>query len=513
MNPKRVLVVGFDGATFDIIRPLIDQGRLPNLANMLKEGVHGDLRSTIPPVTPGAWTSFFTGKNPGKHGIYDFQALDPETYSFSTVRTDLHAEKTLWNLLSDAGLRSIIWDVPFTYPPRPLNGWMLTGYGTPRTEGTVFTYPPTLEDDLPADLHPELKVALPWDLFMVVFSITDNMAHVFWTYVDPTHPNYHKPEAETYRAAFFDAYAQCDAILGDLRAAAGPQAVTLVISDHGFGSVRPRQYIFQRLMQGRYVQAAGSGRATLRSRLMKTAAEVYIRYPFLREWVKGLGGSGRRMVKQSLKRTGLMPDEKNISYSRSKIIPTNFGLRMWVNDTDRFGSGIVSGEKLEAVVEELASFLKADIDPFTGTPAIANVYRGADLYHGPYASEGPDIVIEYANSFDFHAAPTGDNPYTEGGHTLEGILVGHGPGLGKARLEGATLIDLAPTILHLLDQPVPPDMDGRVLADLFVPGFLEAHPVVFGDEPARFENPGDAGGYSAEEEAELEEQFRRLGYI
>jgi predicted AlkP superfamily phosphohydrolase/phosphomutase len=257
----RVLVVGLDGATFDIIRPMVAQDRLPNLGRMMRVGSSGPLRSIIPPVTPAAWTSFFTGKNPGKHGIYDFQILNPEDYSFSTVRSHRHQEKTVWQLLGEAGKRSIILDVPFTFPPKPLNGWMLTGYGTPRLEGTEFTYPSDLAALLPPNLRGEVRVALPstnfersqafidewgevmsgrerllrhmitdqpWDLFMVVFSITDNMAHVFWTFLDPSHPNYQRPEGERYRQAFLTAYETCDSLLGELIDLAGGDTTTLV---------------------------------------------------------------------------------------------------------------------------------------------------------------------------------------------------------------------------------------------------------------------------------------------
>ena len=290
----KVLIVGWDGATFDVIHPLLAKGKLPNLARLMQTGAWGTLHSIIPPVTPGAWTSFFTGKNPGKHGIYDFQDLDPTTYQFTPVRTDRHREKTLWQLLGEQGLRSIILDVPYTYPPQPLNGWMLTGYGSPRTPDTVLTYPPTLAEQLPPELREEIRLAQPthrfdrspafvaecaqimagrqkllhhlitqeaWDLFMVVFSITDNLAHVFWTYYDPAHPNFHKSEALAYREAFLNAYITCDQLLGELMDRAGPDTITLVISDHGFGSVRPRQYMQQRLMQGGYPSCANGSKA------------------------------------------------------------------------------------------------------------------------------------------------------------------------------------------------------------------------------------------------------------
>lgn len=557
----KVLIVGWDGATFDVIRPLVAEGKLPNIAKMMQTGTWGTLRSTIPPVTPGAWTSFFTGKNPGKHGIYDFQDLDPATYEFKTIRTDRHREKTLWQILGEQGLRSLVMDVPFTYPPKPLNGWMITGYGTPRGPETIFTYPEDLKDLLPAGLRPEVHVALPshkfdrsqqfidewaeimagrqkllhylittqaWDLFMVVFSITDNMAHVFWTYLDPEHPNYHKPEGEKFRAAFLNAYLTCDTLLGELMDAAGPDATTLVLSDHGFGSVRPRQYIFQRLMRGGYFTPQNGPSHSIKSRVvnraMRFATETYLRFPFLREWVKGLRPEQRRAVQKSVQQARLTPNT-GLDFVNSKVIVTNFGLRMWVNDTARFPQGKVSAAEKETLITQIAEYLKADRDPINGLPIIANVYRGEDLYHGPFADRGPDLVIEYANHYRTTTDKPGANPYTEGGHTLDGIFLASGQGISPTSIFSVpqtsphshspppSLIDLAPTILHLFDFPIPPDMDGRVLTEIFDPAWLAAHPIRQGTEPAQHTVIGPGQDLTAEEEASVEEQLRRLGYI
>lgn len=546
---SKVLVVGFDGATFDVIRPLVTEGRLPTLAKLFDEGAFGTLQSTIPPVTPAAWTTFFTGKNPGKHGIYDFQKLDPETYSFSTVRTDQHREKTVWQLLGDAGYRSIIMDVPFTYPPRPLNGWMITGYGTPRTPDTTFTYPENLADHLPADLQSEVRVALPsnrfdrsqrfideweeimdgrqrmfrhmldtqaWDLFMVVFSITDTMAHVFWTYLDPAHPNYDRPEAEKYREAFLGGYEKCDELLGELMDAAGTDTTTLVLSDHGFGSVRPRQYVFRRLLEGGYLHTKQPPLLSVfGDSLMKGAVKLYTEFPILREWVKGLRPGQRKSMKQNLRRAGLMPTDDSIDYSRSKIIPSNFGLRMWVNDTARFAQGAVAPHEREAVLAELSEYLKSDRDPVTGQQIIAETYQGKGLYHGPFEDDGPDLVIEYANLYDPNTPHKGQNPHVEGGHTPSGIFFARGSQIQNKEIEDAGLIDLTPTILHLFGEQIPQDMDGRVLTDIFTDSFQVRRPVEYSDDAANVAQSSgvESSGYTDEEEEEIKEQLRQLGYI
>jgi predicted AlkP superfamily phosphohydrolase/phosphomutase len=523
---------------------MVGEGRLPNLRYLMKRGAWGTLKSTVPPVTPSAWTSFFTGKNAGKHGIYDFQEIDPETYEFHTVRTDRHREETVWELLGEVGLQAIITDVPFTYPPRPLNGWMITGYGTPRTQDTVITYPPDLADHVPADLRSEIKVALPtnkfersrrfieewedvmegrrrllgylmterpWDLFMHVFSITDTAAHVFWTYVDPAHPNYYKPEGETYREAFLRGYETCDQILGEMMELAGSDTTVLVLSDHGFGSVRPRQYVFQRLMKGGYVR--GKGKSSLQRRLLQLAVGAYNRFPILREWAKNLQPSNREVVKNTLRRAQLLPNTRNIDYTRSKVVPANFGLRMWVNEQGRFAQGIVPSDQREALLAELSDFLTADRDKVTGRPIIARTYRGSELYHGPYAAKGPDLVIEYANFYDPAGSHHPENPFLEGGHTLDGIFLAYGPDVQAVHLQPANLIDVAPTILQLFDQPIPPDMDGHVLTEAFKPDFLQRQPVKYDSELAQRDKANASSGYSDEEEAELREQLRQLGYI
>lgn len=546
---SKVLVVGIDGATFDIMSPLVQEGRLPTLEYVLERGAHGRLESTRPPATPAAWTTFFTGKNPGKHGIFDFQRLDPTTYQMQSTRTEEHSEKTIWELLGDQGHRSIVLDVPFTYPPRPLNGLMITGYGTPRSPDTTFTYPADLSEKVPPSLRSEIRVAVPthkfdrspafieewkeimhgrqrllrymideeaWDFFMVVFSITDMMAHVFWTYVDPAHPNYHRSDAETYREAFFGAYETCDRLLGELMEAGGDDTTTLVVSDHGFGSVRPRQYVFRRLLEGGYVETKKpAGVNLLGDRLIKAAVRLYTRFPFLREWAKGLRPGQRKAVKNTLKRAGAMPSMSNIDVSRSKIIPVSFGLRMWVNDQDRFAEGCVPLAQKEALVRELCAFLETDRDPIHDEPIIAATYRPDELYHGPYAQQAPDLVVEYANFFDPETPHRGKNPHVEGGHTPQGILLAHGPCITTTNVEGAGLADLAPTILHLFDQKIPPDMDGRVLTEMYTGDVLERQPVRFGDTPATHESaPRTLGaGYTAEEEATIEAQLRQLGYI
>jgi len=136
----RVFVVGLDGATFDLIRPWAAAGHLPSLARLMQEGVHGELMSTLPPVTSPAWPSFMTGMNPGKHGVFDFIRRRPG--GFDMVNASHIAAKTLWQLLSEAGRRVGVIAVPVTYPPCPVNGFMISDILSPRH--AEIAYPPGL---------------------------------------------------------------------------------------------------------------------------------------------------------------------------------------------------------------------------------------------------------------------------------------------------------------------------------------------------------------------------------
>ncbi len=548
MNGSRLLVVGLDGATFDIIKPLVAEGRLPTLAMLLAHGTHGILQSAQPPITPTAWTTVFTGKNPGKHGIFDFQAFDPQTYATFPVRADRHREKRLWDLLTEAGQPSIILDVPFTYPPRPFDGLMITGYGTPRTEGTTFTWPPTLADEVPADLRNEIRLALPrhrfdrsmaiveawrdimqgrrrllrhlvcereWALFFVVFGITDNLAHIFWTFADPLHPNYHSEDGTRFREAFFEAYEQCDALLGDLLDWVGPETNVLIMSDHGFGSVYPRQYIFRRLADGGFVRYKRTPfLAGVNEWAMRWAMRLYTSTPFFKEVVKRLRPNQAKMVKQTLAASGLLPTRAAIDPRRSAVLPSEFGLQLWLNRRDRFGYGMLDETTAAETIARLRDFLLADRDPITGTPIVRAVYEGRALYHGAFAAQGPDIVLELTNFYDPTGTPTARNGRIEGGHTPQGIFIGYGPAFRQTdTLASVTLADIAPTALHLLGHPIPPDMDGQVLTDALRSEWLERNPIQQGERPATFGDIATAPDFTPEEVQDIQQQLRQLGYI
>jgi predicted AlkP superfamily phosphohydrolase/phosphomutase len=146
MNARKMAIIGWDGATFDVINPLIQAGALPNLKHLMSKGAWGQLASTLHPISPTAWTSFMTGMNPGKHGVFDFVGPD-EDGRFRVVSGGAVRAETLWARLSRAGRRVAVVNVPMTYPPEPVNGFLVSGMDAPR-RNQAFTHPPELAREL-----------------------------------------------------------------------------------------------------------------------------------------------------------------------------------------------------------------------------------------------------------------------------------------------------------------------------------------------------------------------------
>ncbi|HSG19021.1 MAG TPA: alkaline phosphatase family protein, partial [Anaerolineae bacterium] len=150
----KLLIIGIDGATFDLILPWVEAGHLPNLGRLIAGGVHGELASTLPPVTSPAWPTFMTGCNPGKHGVFDF--IQPTGSDFSLVNATKIKQPIMWQRLSAAGYRVGVLNVPVTYPPQPLNGFMISGILSPK--GGQICYPPNIVERYNAELG-EYRVA------------------------------------------------------------------------------------------------------------------------------------------------------------------------------------------------------------------------------------------------------------------------------------------------------------------------------------------------------------------
>jgi len=547
---KKVLVIGLDAATFDIIDPLVREGDLPHIHSIIREGVRLPLRTTIPPLSPNAWTSLATGKNAGKHGIYSFTEQRPDSYRIQFVNARSRKARPIWSLLSSAGKRVGVMNMPVTFPPDEVNGFMVSGMDAPGRE-SGFTFPPGLKDLLLKrfdyvidysflgavtsqsgkkilDNLYAVEGEFPWDFLFVVLVALDRVQHFFWHCMEPAHPRYNEEGAELFRKAVPDMYRRCDALLGRLLEGLAEEVTVIIVSDHGAGPFDdsvPYLNLNAWLADQGYLRLKG-GEVSRSDILAKS-----------RDFLRKNLSSG---LKQRLKTFFPGFREKlqshvyfsPILWSRSRAFATydEFMARgIRINLKGREPEGIVEpGEEYEKLRDELVSRIADLRHPVTGEPIVEKVYRREELFSGKAFGKAPDLVVEWNEKAFFSPSSRQPEPCVKkrkerfrltaiprsGDHRPFGIFLARGPGIRKnTALPEAHIMDVAPTILHLMGEPVPRDMDGRVLDSLFTEDFRKDHPVRFAEAGEGERKEEVLPTYSEVEAKKIEERLRRLGYI
>jgi predicted AlkP superfamily phosphohydrolase/phosphomutase len=558
-----MLVIGLDGVTWQVLKPLVERGLMPNLGQLMATGYHSTLMSTIPPMSASAWTTFITGVNPGKHGILQFvnlkagaaakeQVVEIFPGGFAVVNARSIREPTLWQRLSQAGLRVGIINVPMTYPPEPVNGFMITCMLTP-PGARNFTYPPELADELDDDYEIDLplherefhfdadrfldrlvevmekrgRAALQlmeqheWDFFMVVFTTTDRLQHRFWKVLVPGYPEYDAPEAADYRARLEEYHHRLDACLGHLVTAAGQGIHVMVLSDHGFGPIADWAVHKQALLH--HLNLAGQGgkapivrlRSLIEGKLGLTVSDVrrYLNRLMPRKaasWVESQARQAEHRVR-SRDRAYLVSLQENIGgvFFNPQV----------ADDRDN--------AQLEALKQAVTNRLYQLTIPETGEPLVCDVYRREELYSGERLDECPDLIFVLKQGYGLAGgvAPGGQlisarrqEPQKQGTHRQDGILVLTGPAIQpQAAREPEQLIDVTATILYLLAQPIPANMDSRVMTHAIQADFLTTHPILTAEysQPAGGSPPAALESvWESKEEARLiEDRLRGIGYL
>jgi len=543
MNHDRLLVIGLDGATFDLIYPWAEAGHLPTLARLMDSGTHGPLRSVPNMNSAPAWTTFATGKNPGKHGIFYFDEHVPGRHERRFLAGADRDGLPFWRILSDAGYRVGLINIPMTYPADAVNGFIVAGEDAPRLDSPGFTYPPDLvhqlrtavgdyiidhaiwalvktgRRDLAVDrLHEAISKRVawarhlmanqPWDLAVVVFTETDAAHHLFWRDMDEGDP--------VYGRVILDIYRHLDAACAELMAAA-PTASVMIMSDHGGGfNQRGAEFLNPWLQEMGYqvakpptnqsslaVSAVRRLYRALELRLDRDTKRLLMRlFPGLRERIEATMRSS------------------TIDWSRTRAYSDGMTDEIWINLLGREPKGIVHpGEEYEALRREIIAALYATRDMITGEPVVEWAKLREEVYHGPHIPRAPDIIIRWRTSFIINGL---QNPghrsvkeppgfFSSGGHRPNGIIIASGPTFRQSgSFPGADLQDLAPTFLYLFNVPIPEDMDGRVITEMINPDLLAARPI---------RHQGHAGGrgeghvYTPEEADTIAERLRGLGYI
>jgi predicted AlkP superfamily phosphohydrolase/phosphomutase len=568
-RPK-VLIIGIDGATFNLIKPWAEGGKLPTFKHLLDEGVHGEMESIIPPITPPAWASFMTGMNPGKHGLLNFIEHQVQDYSVRYTNGSSHRVPTIWRQLSDLGWRVGVMNIPMTYPPEAVNGFCISGLDTP-DRNSDFVYPKELRKELEesvGEIHldprhlgfmktderrdqvledliqienrrTELASYLmkhhPVDVMMLVYTAADTAQHFFWNYMDETHFLHDPVGARKYRNAILEIYQMIDANIGRLLDQIPEECTVLLVSDHGGGPVsRKVIYLNQYLQElGLLVYKGNRNRAPkqMLHRLTR-GIDGYLRgalTPRQKAWLAGLFPSAREKWELYASSVGIINWEETRAYCLEFL---SFPSEIWINLEGRTPHGRVKpGKEYEELITLLTRRLYELKDPETGERLVRKVYRKEEIYHGPYVDLAPDLVLSWWEEAAFQSrksAPYAGHPSVvdsidsketetaawSGTHRLEGIVLMKGGGFRKGTtLSKAQIIDMAPTLFYLLGLPIPSEMDGSVLFEAFEERFIASRPVQY--ESGKTVSPEVHAGatYTEAESEKIRERLKGLGYI
>jgi len=538
----KLLIIGIDGATFDLIRPWAEAGHLPNLARLMRSGVQADLASTLPPVTSPAWPTFMTGCNPGKHGVFDF--IQPTGADFSLVNASKIKRPTLWQRLSAAGYRVGVLNVPVTYPPRELNGFMVTGILSPKNaqisypadlisryeaEAGPYRFAPQVqykagrEDAYIADIYDLIRAQGEWaltlmkresvDVMMVHFIALDIMMHALWRFMDESHP-LHEPGP--YQHAIRDGYRMVDEYVGRMVARLPEGASTIVMSDHGFGPLRKIVNLNVYLMERGLLKLKQDTITRLKAaafRMGLSPAGIYRMIETI-----GLQNLATRVSKNTRNQVvGKFLSFDSVDWSQTVAYSMGHVGQIYLNVAGREPEGIVTAERYKEARAKVIAALHGLRDE-DGRSLVSKIIVREETYHGPYSKWGPDIhvVLDDYNMIAFPLFATNNQVITDqirgdsGCHRREGIFIAWGPAIRRGEiLAEADILDLAPTILGLLGEQIPAEMDGQVLQE----AFSSPLDVTYDEsEDDALETPENVA-LGVEEEAQIEERLRGLGYL
>ena len=553
----KVFVLGLDGATWDILKPLADAGDLPHIARLMQRGASGTLGSIFPPLSPVAWTGIMTGKNSGKHGVFEFleYAHDPlhgKVNSSRAIKTDL-----VWEIAGRHGKTTVAGGVPMSYPARKTPGFFLGDFLSPadapdfssdpaimaELEKEIGTYRPwstTVHDggnevaalkDLTDYLDHHLKAVrflmkrCPWDLFMFDLMATDRIQHELWHVWEPTHREAKGRDLSAVRRGYVDFWKKLDDGIGAIEADLPPETTLLLISDHGFGPIEWYVNFNVWLLERGDIALQDSFYVRQKKWFYDRGATPEWFYKLMVKFRLAEQRVGRFRGKQTgpLERMAeaAFLSKRHIDWSKTKAYSQgNFG-QIFINKKGRQPQGCVEAADVRPLLEDLKAGLMAIPHPETGEPLVEKILEPDDLYDGPHAHLAPDLTVVLR---DWRYRTIGLHDFTTnkliapsfgptGDHRMEGILIASGPAVKPgARPEGATLLDIAPTVLQLLGVPVPADMDGRPLVELFDPAVVpgataEQSPAIDSGEAV------SAGAYSEEEDEAIQQRLADLGYL
>jgi len=572
-RPKRVLVFGLDGMTYDVIKPLVDAGYMPTFKELMQGGAWGELTSVIPPVTGPAWVSFATGKQPGNHGVFDFFKPTKSSNAVGMTRRIINSfeadGKTLWSILTEHGRTSIVMNVPVTYPAMPIQGVILADMLAPSIDKPEFSKPEGIVRRFEKDLGEyvitvnwqtysdstsaqfvrdtiaceEMRTRYclrlmdeypDWQLCFPCFTEPDRIQHALWKYIDP------KDREELKRQGKYDQnvmdlviefYRQVDNDVRRIWEKAGKDTPVFFVSDHGFGPLYGKFYVNTYLeRKGLLKYDKAKIRKAYAVLLMKKVQGKFLKTIGLQKAYRDMQARKLEDRQNAAIKSFYDVFYESIDWEHTKAYMASNtegglyinvkGRRLYGNQVDR---GAVDPADYLKVRQEVIDALKQIRHPHTGKPMLSHVEVREDVYTGKYVDRAPDIVFfldsgEWLADFGLAKGIFKDADWRTGSgtHRMEGIFLAHAPGV-KANQGGikTNIYNVAPTILGYMGLPIPPDMDGKFIQDAFTDEWKASHPIEYaGSSTAEGKGWGaGASVYNQQDEEALIDRLRGLGYI
>lgn len=516
---KKVLLIGLDGFTWKLGHALMAEGVMPTLARLVREGSSGVLQSTTPAETAPAWTAFQTGCRPGKTGIYSFYNYDRTRPAIDLNNFKSIAVPTIWEIAHHAGKAIVSLNMPLTSPPPAVNGVIIPGFLCPglsadtvyppeawakylasRTNYAIFNErtAPTITADIAnhitveqARLHLALELMrdVNWDIFAVQIQSTDVIQHTYWPQMSGEKPGY-----ASQRNDILPFYRYCDDMIAALDQAAGDDALLIVMSDHGFTSLRHRLNLNIWFREHNRLQLA---RSAYRNQLRQSILNWFPWLRTLKRWGYKLSTHKEQRLDYISKSFCDMIDlERTAAFS----LTSNAGL-LYLKD--------------DALSDTIRNELLQSFGPNSTLPLMESISDGRSFYGVSHGRGCPDLVVQFNPGVwsrvglmgdEIHCSVT-DNPAIRMGiHDPNGIFLIRGEGVRADYTASASIVDILPTLLAWLGLPIPDHVDGRLMAGIF------HHPPECRFEPFMGQER-KSHGYNPEEQRQVEKRLSDLGYL
>jgi len=515
MDAKKTIVIGLDGAHFELIEPWIEDGELQNIECAIERGVTADMQSVLPPVTSPNWKAYATGKNPGKLGIFWWENVDmaEERVYYPDDRKSAHPE--FWEIIGDQTSAGVV-NVPTTYPPRKVNPFIVAG--APDGAESGYTHPPEIEDEIVKEFdyrvtkntiiknNPDraseeiidlidlrfrtgkyLLEKFEPEFFQITTFYLNSLHHFFW---DDQKTLEGWKVVDKHLEAFLDE---------------GYNVV--MMSDHGATSIDTVFHINTWLEQEGYLTQNMGITDTFGTlgittdRLIQLTSRLRIRDLTKRmtpQWLLNQIPSEEGEVTRECKTA-------NLDWAETNVLASGQG-PVYVDN------GVEDYEGLRSELIENLSKLTAP----NGTRIAESVHRGEEVYEGTYMDEAPDIVIDQTSGVHIQGGLGRDEVFTQpksdgwkGENKRDAFFVATGPDFAAGSAENLSILDLAPTFLHLHGHEVPRDFDGEVRTDIYNQQSDVA------TRSVKYTEATDALGNSSisSEEEDVRDRLKDLGYI